>query len=152
VVPVDLSEINAKEQIRIKLASGFMFWEVDYAGMDYTTNVPVKLEKCKPATAINEKEQDMKQALSEADNLYLQQLQPGTAVTITYQSTLQPVAGTKLSTFLHTRGYYEHVRDYKGTPDIPELISFRKPGRFIEFSKEKYQEVNKEMRLTATAR
>jgi hypothetical protein len=88
VVPVNLSEMRAKEQIRIKLSSGFMFWEVDYAGMDYTASVPVKLEKCKPATAINEKNQDMRTALSETDNLYLQQLQPGTAVMITYQSTL----------------------------------------------------------------
>jgi hypothetical protein len=65
---------------------------------------------------------------------------------------VQQAPGTTLSTFLHTKGYYEHVRDYTGTPDVPELISFRKPGRFIEFSKEKYQEVNKQMRLTATAR
>jgi hypothetical protein len=30
-----------------------------------------------------------------------------------------------------------------------DLISFRKPGRFIEFSKEKYQKINREMGLTA---
>jgi hypothetical protein len=117
--------------------------------MDYTASVPVKLEKCKPATAINEKNEDMRTALAETDNHYLQQLQPGTAVTITYQSTLQASGGTSISTFLHSRGYYEHVREYTGTPDMLDLISFRKPGRFIEFSKEKYQKINREMGLTA---
>jgi hypothetical protein len=149
VVPVNLTELGAKEQVRIKLSCGFMFWEVDYAGMDYTASVPVKLEKCKPATAINEKNEDMRTALAETDNHYLQQLQPGTAVTITYQSTLQASEGTSISTFLHSRGYYEHVREYTGTPDMLDLISFRKPGRFIEFSKEKYQKINREMGLTA---
>jgi hypothetical protein len=152
VVPVNLSGVEVKEQIRLKLASGFMFWEVDYAGIDYTADMPVTLKKCKPATAINEKGQDMSLALSQKDDLYLQQLQPGTAVTITYQPALPAVSGTKLSTFLHTRGYYEHVREYEGAPDIPELISFRKTGRFIEFSKEKYREINQEMKLTAISR
>jgi hypothetical protein len=152
VVPVNLADVQAKDQIRIKLTSGFMFWEVDYVGIDYTANVPVKMEKYKPARAVNEKGQDVRQALSGNDEVYLHQLQPGTAVSISYRHVVQQAPGTTLSTFLHTKGYYEHVRDYTGTPDVPELISFRKPGRFIEFSKEKYQEVNKQMRLTATAR
>jgi hypothetical protein len=32
------------------------------------------------------------------------------------------------------------VREYEGMPDMVELSQFRKPGRFIEFSREKYQE------------
>lgn len=149
MVQVDLADVKANDQLRIKMASGFMFWEVDYAGIDYTPNVAVKVEKCKALVASNERNQNMRKVLSEDDTLYLKQLQPGTAVSLTYQSTLQALPGNKTSIFLHTKGYYEHVRDYEGTPDIPELISFRKPGRFIEFSKEKYLEVNQKMGLTA---
>jgi hypothetical protein len=152
VVPLNLAAVKTKDTFRVKLAAGFMFWEIDYAGIDYTNNLPVKLEKCKPYSAINEKNQDMRAMLSEDDTLYLQQLQPGTAVTLTYKNPMQPINGTKVSTFLHTKGYYEHVREYKGTPDIPELLSFRNEGRFVEFSKEKYLEINKQMSLTATTK
>jgi hypothetical protein len=151
LVPIDLSGVEAAESIRIKLTAGFMFWEADYAGMDFTANVPVKLEKYTPFPAINEAGQSMDAALAADDTLYARQLQPGTALTLTYQHTIPPVAGTSLSAFLHTKGYYEHVRAYEGTPDIPELFSFRKPGRFIEFSKEKYIHINKQLGFTAVA-
>ena len=47
--------------------------------------------------------------------------------------------------FLRTKGYYEHIRDFPGLPNLPELYGFKKPGRFVEFSKEKYRAATQEI-------
>ena len=48
-------------------------------------------------------------------------------------------ANTRRTAFLHTKGYYEHSREFSGLPNLPELYAFKKPGRFVEFSKEQYR-------------
>jgi hypothetical protein len=58
----------------------------------------------------------------------------------------------KHTAFLRTKGYYEHVREYEGVPDMVELSEFRKPGRFIEFSKEIYTERLELMNRSPVAR
>ena len=49
------------------------------------------------------------------------------------------------STFLHSKGHYEILRNPTGTPDICYLETFRRPGRFIEFSKEHFLELSKKI-------
>jgi hypothetical protein len=56
-----------------------------------------------------------------------------------------PKAGTRRTGFLRTKGYYEHIREFEGLPNLPELYAFKKPGRFIEFSKEKYRATIQDM-------
>lgn len=139
VVPLDFVAASGS-QVRVKLACGFMFWEVDYAALDCSPNVAVQIEKAAPQSALTEQGTELKAALASADAQYLKQLHPGTVATLTYKTHLPaPDSRTRRTVFLHTRGYYEHIRDFKGMPNLPELYSFKKPGRFIEFSKEKYR-------------
>ena len=150
VVPVDLSKVLSR-QIRVKLEAGFMFWELDYAAMDFSLNQPVKLEKCRPQSALDEKGVEQKRTLSDDDALYLTQLRPGTEVTLMYQTELPEAdSHSHRTAFLRTKGYYEHIRSYEGLPNLPELYAFRKPGRFTEFSKEKYLETTREISLATT--
>ena len=150
VVPLDFAA-NATGQVRVKLECGFMFWEVDYAALDCSPNRVVSLDRCQLQSAITERGADARDQLAAADARYLQQFRPGTAVTLTYETALPaPVAGMRRTAFLHTRGYYEHIRDFKGMPNLPELYAFKKPGRFVEFSKEKYRQAT-QAALPATA-
>ena len=139
VIPLDFGAAPAGP-VRVKLACGFMFWEVDYAALDYSPNAPVQLEKCRLRSATTERGADARAQLAADDTLYLSQPRPGAVVSLSYTSGLPaPVGGTRHTAFLHTKGYYEHIRDFKGLPNLPELYAFRKPGRFVEFSKEKYR-------------
>ena len=142
VVPFALPEGLASEQVQLRLETGFMFWELDYAAVDFSPNQPVRLEKCRPWTARDEIGRDQRTNLAQIDGQYLQQLHPGTEATLTYRAA--PLAPSfpapRTTVFLHTRGYYEHIRQYEGLPNLPELYSFRQPGRFVEFSREKYQQ------------
>ncbi|WP_133273145.1 hypothetical protein [Hymenobacter radiodurans] len=146
VIPFALPAGLASQPLQVKIETGFMFWELDYAAVDFTPNQHVRLEKSPPQTARDEIGRDQRQVLSKVDNDYLSQLQPGTEVTLTYHAT-PPAAGQRTTAFLRTRGYYEHIRQYEGVPNLPQLYAFRRPGRFIEFSKEKYQESQQEMNL-----
>jgi hypothetical protein len=137
VVPVDLSLIT-EPFTDIKLSSGFMFWEIDYAAMDYSDNEIFTTEKLLPAIATDENDTDVSYKLSKADGLHLEQPLPGAVTTITYN---YPVAeeGKLQSYFLHSKGYYEQVRDFKGKPDIAFLKQFKRPGAFPKFSLDMYK-------------
>ncbi|GAB3294771.1 hypothetical protein GCM10027511_08070 [Hymenobacter humi] len=150
VVPLDFAG-NASRQVRVKLACGFMFWEVDYAALDCSPNAAVQLENCRLKSAITERGADARAQLLADDARYLAQPRPGAVVTLTYESQLPATdAQTRRTAFLRTKGYYEHIRDFKGLPNLPDLYSFQKPGRFVEFSKERYRQVTQDI-MPATA-
>ena len=145
VVPLDFATAPAGP-VRVKLACGFMFWEVDYAALDYSPNAPVQLEKCRLTSAVTERGADARAQLAADDTLYLSQPRPGCAVSLGYTSGLPAAAAnTRRTAFLHTKGYYEHSREFSGLPNLPELYAFKKPGRFVEFSKEQYRAATREI-------
>ena len=152
VVPLNFAA-NSSRQVRVKLECGFMFWEVDYAALDCSPNLPVQLDNCRLQSALTERGQDVRTQLAANDSLYLKQLHPGTAVTLTYESSLPaPGPHSRRTTFLHTKGYYEHIRDFKGLPNLPELYAFKKPGRFVEFSKEKFRQTTQDITPATASR
>ena len=136
IMPVDISMIKG-DKIKIRLQSGFMFWEVDYAALDFSENIPVQVTRLNPKSAIDEKGREVSAYLKASDKKYLVQPEAGNEVIVTYPAS-GSTTGYLYSTFLHSRGYYEYIRDYKNKPDIAYLQSFRKEGAFTHFSKEKY--------------
>ena len=44
--------------------------------------------------------------------------------------------------FLHSKGYYELLRDFEGKADITMLEGFRKPLSFATFARDLYVEMN----------
>jgi hypothetical protein len=55
------------------------------------------------------------------------------------------------SFFLHSRGYYEYIRDYNNTPNLPFLLSMKNKGAFPKFSREMYQRLISNDQLYAAA-
>ena len=143
VIPFNLEEIKG-DLVHVRLSGGFMFWELDQAGLDSSEDLPLKVQTVQASSAINRQNWDVRQLLVTDDAQYLKQFTVGEEVLLTY-----PVPEIGLnsasSSFLHTKGYYEHIRDFKGAPDILNLMTFRRPGRFIEFSRDRYlQLINSE--------
>lgn len=149
VMPLDLSEVEGQE-VKVKLECGFMFWEVDYAAMDFSDNIAVITEKYTPSSAIDEKGQDVSDQIAATDDKYLIQPDIGNVVTASYPAH-KPVAGKVVSLFLHSRGYYEYIRDYKNTPNLPFLLDFKNKGAFPKFSREMYQRLISNKELYAAA-
>ncbi|KAA5543469.1 hypothetical protein [Adhaeribacter rhizoryzae] len=139
VVPINLTQVKGKD-VNVRLSCGFMFWEVDRAGMDFTPNLPVTVEKVKATTAFEKTGQNVNHLLAATDQKYLEQFSVGDAVTLTYLLPAKK-AEQEQSLFLHTRGYYEHVREYEGIPNLLTLREFEKPGHFIQFSRDRYEQL-----------
>lgn len=143
VVPVDLSSVK-NSKVEIKLSSGYLFWELDYAAIDFSADTKMDAEILKPFTAHDESGKDVLEKVSKEDNQFLEQPLPGTVATLEYK--WQPVnTSAEAYTFiLHTKGYYEHVRNFEGSADIKFLTQFKKPGAFPRYSLQRFKEFNKE--------
>lgn len=143
VVPVDLMAVM-EDQVEIKLETGFMFWELDFAGMDFTADENVNLTYLKPVKAIGTGSADWTRALSFLDKEYMAQEQVGEVTEVVYRAKI-PAKDHAQTYFLHTSGYYELVREFEGLPNIVELNKFKKNGYFSDFSRMKYlQLLNRE--------
>ncbi len=135
ILPMDLTGINS-DTIKIKLVTGFLFWEIDYVAMDFSKNEVIKPVVVPIVTAIDNNNFDIKGLLLNSDNDYYIQNHPGDEAVLTFLAPLQGEGAR--SVFLHTRGHYKILREQTGKSDKKKLRKFRKPDRYPEFSKEMF--------------
>jgi hypothetical protein len=140
VVPLELKDVETKH-LEVRLSTGFMFWEIDKASIDYSANKDYKITKLHPVSAIDELQNDVRQSLMKTDKLFLEQPVPGNVATINYNA---PIAkeGNRMTYILHANGYYEHVRDFTGKPNVKFLKGFKEPQALSTYSMQKYQQLN----------
>jgi len=139
VIPVDLPENGPAE---FKISSGYLFWELDYAAIDYTRDSNFTVNRIKPYEAIDEKGANVLPAIAQPDNQYLVQPDIGNTTIVKYKS-VEPKEGMTQTFFLHSSGYYTHIRHYKGAPQTAFLKSFERPGALAAFSRQKFADVLK---------
>lgn len=135
IMSLNLKGISS-DTIKIKLKTGFLFWEIDYAGMDFSKNEVIKRVDVPVKTAIDNNNLDIRGLLLNSDNGYYVQKQTGDEAVLTFDKPLQ--SGNTRSVFLHTRGYYKILRELTGKPDKKKLRTFRKPNSVPAFSKETF--------------
>jgi hypothetical protein len=136
VVPIDLTQVEG-DAVTVKLSTGFMFWEVDQVAMDFSYDKTCRVKRLYPEAAVDNRGNDVKDKLWETDNDYLAQEAVGQTAEVRFRE-LPKRPGEEQTVFLHANGYYELIREYEGIPEISELIKFKKPGYFMQFSKEMY--------------
>ena len=141
VVPIDLTGIE-EQVLEVRLSSGYHFWELDYAGIDFSKNIPLEMKPLVLEDAKDENAVDLKASLTATDGNYLEQLYIGAQAYLKYRAP-EPKEKLQQSLFFHTRGYYEYVRTYTGKPNVAELKKFRNPGSFAHFSKQRLTELAK---------
>lgn len=149
VMPIDVSAVKG-DKVKIRLQCGFMFWEVDYAAIDFSEKIPVQITHLAPSSAIDEKGFEVSALLKKSDKKYLLQPQAGNEVIVKYPACANNSRFMQ-SAFLHSRGYYEYIRDYKNKPDIAYLKSFKQEGAFTRFSKEHYLKLVSDKKMIANA-
>lgn len=134
IVPIDLTG-HSEDNIEIRLKSGYHFWEVDYAAMDYTENENLKIKPLELTKAEDENGVDLKSTILKSDGIYLEQLYIGAQAFFTFKEAPLSNSNNMTSLFLHTRGYYQYIRNYTGKPNISELKKFKNPGSFTHFAR-----------------
>jgi hypothetical protein len=139
VVPIDL-DVNKDEVLQIKLETGFMFWEVDYVGIDFSKTSDLNIEYIDPVSAIDQYNNDVTHLLNKQDSHYFIQPNIGDEVIVSFPAMSINDNSTKTTVFLKNRGYYNYIRDYKGFPDQEKLEAFKEDGAFTKFSETAYFE------------
>lgn len=134
VVPIPLEGVSTNT-VELKLETGFMFWELDYLAMDFSEDLPVKTKTIQPNKAITNYGENVTKLLGTQDEVYLKQENIGDEVQVFFNVENKSENQTF---YLKSRGYYNYIRDYKGTPDFGELKRFREKEAFTKFSEEFY--------------
>jgi hypothetical protein len=147
VVPIEVPE-TMDSFAEIKLSSGFMFWEIDYAALDYTNDHIFSLQKISPSKATDELGKNILPLLQNEDATYLFQPDIGNTATIIYNTTPLIDASKKRTYILHSKGYYEHIRDFKTNPDFTFLKQFKQPNAFPLFGMRVYKKITSENIIT----
>ncbi len=135
-VPIDLSNIVGEEVV-IKLETGFMFWEVDYAGIDFTENLALDVKYINPYEALDGNN-NVTNLLLTSDQNYFVQPNIGDEVVVNFKIN-ESSLDLNRTFFLKNRGYYNYVRNYEGNADFQKLKLFKTPGAFTDFSKYEYE-------------
>ena len=139
VVPVDLPV--GEEITAIKLSAGFMFWEIDYAALDFSDDQSFTVQHLSPEKATDELGQNVLPQLQKEDAVYLEQPAIGNAATLIY-NIAPNLDNTKTRSYiLHAKGYYEHIRDFKNKPDVAFLKQFTKPNAFPLYGMKLYNKI-----------
>ncbi len=138
-VPLDL-KTHKGNTVEIKVSCGFLNWELDEVSMDYSEQQPVVYHQLNPESAIDQDNINCTKQLLKADQDYLVQPLPGQECVLTYQLPALK-KGAHYDVYLHSNGYYEHVREYTGIPDRKLLESFKAPAAFNKFMQLLYKQM-----------
>jgi hypothetical protein len=138
VISLDLAGLQG-DSLRIKLEAGAFFWEIDYAAIDYSLNLPVKITRVKPDKAITGIEKDISDLLKFDDMKYFVQSANADLADISYK--VPPAGNSERTVILHSKGYYQMLSKGEGRPEIRKLKEIRESGQFLEYSRELMKEL-----------
>lgn len=136
VLQIDLSRVTG-DRVNVRLVSGVMFWDFDYAGMDFTEDVKMVRTTVSLDNAYDETGKEVSSLLLHDDDRYLVQPSLHNEARISFKVPPLP-PGTERSVFLHSKGNYQPIRDASGKPDMDLLKSMRRPGMFTKFTKDHF--------------
>lgn len=139
ILPVNLEGIDS-DTVKIKLETGFLFWEIDYAGMDFSKNEAGQPVNVPILSATDNSNINVRDQMLNNDSQYYVLDEVGDESILTFNVPEQKTG--KRTVYLHTRGYYKILRDQTGPPDKKRLKTFRKPGSVPAYSKEVFDSLS----------
>ena len=137
IMKVDTKNIPGNT-IEIKLETTYRFWDLDFAGIDYSDDQNFKTIVIEPTQAIKSDSTDETATLKSSDKQYVH-LVNDECISFKY-SVPQPGDNNEVSFFLVSGGYYHSLEPITGKADYNKLLKFKKNGAFDKFSREKYKE------------
>ena len=139
IMNMDLAEFKDSSKIQVRLQTTYMFWDLDYAAMDFTTSNICHTEYI-PASVIS---------LVNRDNESMDRQEPVQNSNIVVKGPLcldlefnihsPQETGMKNSYFLAGNGYYHENSRFEGEVRIGELSRFSGKGAFDKYSREKFE-------------
>ena len=141
VMEIDLSHLPPGD-LEIKLESGFLFWEIDSVGVDYTPNIACTGTVVPLEAGVNQDLENISSLLRLDDSGYYTQTSIGEYAELRFATPPQNENLTR-TVFLHSKGYYEMLRQFQGESDLTKLNSFREPLAFPRFGLDLFHQMSR---------
>ncbi len=141
VVKLDLNGFK-KSELRVKLASGELFWEIDRVGIDFSPNCVNHFAVVKPFRGVDQDSINVLNNIRYDDNNYLTQPRIGDETELVFTEPAQR-KGEKRSVFLHSKGYYTLLGTEGKGKSMLFLHKFKKPASFTHFVNENYFKISR---------
>ena len=136
ILELDLNGMDSGP-LKIKLEAGSYFWEIDYVGLDLDQTPVAPAKKLQLSKALDENGKNVKDALTEDDELYYVQPDIGNEAFLSFPV---PELSSGRTLVLHSKGHYDIKMDPEGAPKIKALKEIRKTGNFNKYSNQLMQE------------
>ena len=138
IMELDVSKIQS-EYIKIKLETVYQFWDLDFAGIDFSENKTIVSSLINASSAVKTNGENEKESLSQCDKQYCHL---GTDEGIMLQYPITASSGNNVNSyFLVSSGYYHNQLKNDNKPQTEELLRFRDDGAFDRFSRNKFSEI-----------
>jgi hypothetical protein len=135
VLSINLQNVTG-DAVKVKLETGFLFWDFDQVAIDFSENIPVKTTVIIPSEATCESGTDLKPMIAADDKLYYTQPKAGNEAVLVFD--VPEMMDESRTLILHSKGWYKVERNPEGKAKIRELQTFQNPGRLPQYSKELY--------------
>ena len=144
---LDLSKVQG-DQVRIKLSTGFRFWEIDYVALDFSDHAAVQIQTLPLLSATDRQGLDLADDLRNDDGRYYQQTQLHEEARLRF--TAPPLAaGASRTILLHAKGYYQIVRPAaEGKPGLRFLRRFKRNDAFPQYSRDQWRALHRQQEPT----
>lgn len=133
VLALDLRDVHERP-LKIKLEAGTCFWEIDYVGMDYSTDFTPVITTVSVEHAFTEDQVNVTELLNRVDSAYY--VQPETDNVALLSFPVPAARDVERTVILHSKGYYHINRESDGIPRVARLNKIRKPGQFSLYSRD----------------
>jgi len=120
ILQMDLAGLEKEKHVQLRLQTAYQFWELDYAGMDFSGDEDIRTTYLSPQRVWGpEKEQ------------------PG------FDFVVAPAVAPdfEVSYFLAGTAFYHDNTPFPGKPRLDKLAAFSAKGAFDRFSRQKFEEV-----------
>jgi hypothetical protein len=128
-IPLNGSESNP---LRVKLEFGNFFWEIDHVAIDYSENIEINYQVIPIQSAIDQNGKDVRKKMQADDRRYYIQPEVGDMAVVNFALPSLSASDTR-TMFLHSKGWYEILRNPSGDPDKEFVEKFREPGQLNRY-------------------
>jgi len=137
IMQIDTRNITGNT-IELKLETAYRFWDMDFAGIDYSNNSSFSVNIIKPSQVIKSDSTDEKEVLLNSDKQYVHLINDEF---ITFKYSIPATSNNAEALyFLVSGGYYHNLEQITGKANYNELLKFKQQGAFDKFSRKKYKE------------
>ena len=137
IMQLDLNNFKNQDHLQIKLQTVYRFWDIDYAAIDFSNDLPVSVSYIMPTEFYKSGNMSQPVQFSKIDTSL--PIRGDEQLHLTFKIN-ENAAGKENTYFLQGGGYYHDNTVFSEKPQLTELRKCTGKGAFDKFSRRKFEE------------